>query len=102
MMGGGKDARNVPRVFVIVRTPQVPNLQIRRFRELFGRLRHYRLCKRLQGLQSWRKVASITISDEALMLEFRGGSRAAFEELFARYQGPLFGYFRRRLNGDKR
>jgi RNA polymerase sigma-70 factor (ECF subfamily) len=38
-----------------------------------------------------------TISDEALMLEFRGGSRAAFEELFARYRGPLYGFFRRRL-----
>ncbi len=36
-------------------------------------------------------------SDEALMLEFQRGSRAAFEELFARYQGPLYGFFRRRL-----
>jgi RNA polymerase sigma-70 factor (ECF subfamily) len=36
-------------------------------------------------------------SDEALMLEFRGGSRQAFEELFARYREPLFGFFRRRL-----
>jgi RNA polymerase sigma-70 factor (ECF subfamily) len=42
------------------------------------------------------------ISDEALMLEFQGGSRAAFEQLFARYRGPLYGYFRRRLNGDER
>ena len=42
------------------------------------------------------------ISDEALMLEFQGGSRAAFEQLFARYRGPLYGYFRRRLNGDQR
>ena len=48
-------------------------------------------------------VAEIkTISDEALMLEFQGGSRPAFEELFARYRGPLYGFFRRRLNGDKR
>jgi RNA polymerase sigma-70 factor (ECF subfamily) len=39
-----------------------------------------------------------TISDEALMLEFRDGSRAAFEELFARYRGPLCGFFRRRLH----
>jgi len=39
-------------------------------------------------------------SDEALMLEFQRGSRAAFEELFARYRGPLFGFFRRRLNHD--
>lgn len=42
------------------------------------------------------------ISDEALMLEFQGGSRPAFEELFARYRGPLFGFFQRRLNGDGR
>jgi RNA polymerase sigma-70 factor (ECF subfamily) len=39
-------------------------------------------------------------SDEALMLEFQSGSRAAFEELFARYRGPLFGFFRRRLHDD--
>jgi len=43
-----------------------------------------------------------TISDESLMLEFQGGSRPAFEELFARYRGPLYGFFRRRLNGDQR
>lgn len=36
-------------------------------------------------------------SDEALMLEFQRGSRAAFEELFARYREPLYGFFRRRL-----
>src|SRR6202158_549638 len=42
------------------------------------------------------------ISDEALMLEFQGGSQQAFEELFARYRGPLYGFFRRRLNGDQR
>jgi RNA polymerase sigma factor (sigma-70 family) len=36
-------------------------------------------------------------SDEALMLKFQGGSREAFEELFARYRGPLYGFFRRRL-----
>src|SRR5258708_6369525 len=42
------------------------------------------------------------ISDEALMLEFRGGSHAAFDQLFARYRGPLYGFFRRRLNGDQR
>jgi RNA polymerase sigma-70 factor (ECF subfamily) len=47
-------------------------------------------------------VASTKITDEALMLEFQGGSRAAFEELFARYRSPLYGYFRRRLNGDLR
>jgi len=41
-------------------------------------------------------------SDEALMLEFQGGSRAAFEELFARYHEPLYGFFRRRLNNRER
>src|ERR1700681_2582455 len=42
------------------------------------------------------------ISDEALMLEFQGGSHPAFEQLCARYRGPLYGFFRRRLNGDQR
>ena len=42
------------------------------------------------------------ISDEALMLEFQGGSREAFEELFARYREPLFGFFRRRLESKER
>jgi RNA polymerase sigma-70 factor, ECF subfamily len=42
------------------------------------------------------------ITDEALMLEFRDGSRPAFEELLARYRGPLYGFFRRRLNSEQR
>src|SRR5579859_5504891 len=41
-------------------------------------------------------------SDEALMLEFQGGSRPAFEELFARYRKPLYGFFGRRLNNPTR
>jgi RNA polymerase sigma-70 factor (ECF subfamily) len=41
-------------------------------------------------------------SDEALMLEFQRGSRPAFEELFARYHGPLYGFFRRRLKSQER
>ena len=41
-------------------------------------------------------------SDEALMLEFQGGSRAAFDELFARYRKPLYGFFGRRLNNPER
>jgi len=45
--------------------------------------------------------ASMT-SDEALMLEFQGGSRTAFEELFARYHEPLYGFFQRRLNHSER
>jgi len=42
------------------------------------------------------------VSDEALMLEFRGGSREAFEEIFARYREPLYGFFRRRLDSRDR
>jgi len=41
-------------------------------------------------------------SDEALMLQFQGGSRAAFEELFARYRKSLYGFFARRLNSPER
>ncbi|HEV2297912.1 MAG TPA: sigma-70 family RNA polymerase sigma factor [Candidatus Acidoferrales bacterium] len=41
-------------------------------------------------------------SDEALMLEFQAGSRAAFEGLFARYRKPLYGFFGRRLNNPER
>jgi RNA polymerase sigma-70 factor, ECF subfamily len=41
-------------------------------------------------------------SDEALMQEFQRGSRAAFEELFARYRKPLYGFFGRRLNNSER
>jgi RNA polymerase sigma-70 factor (ECF subfamily) len=32
------------------------------------------------------------------MLDFQHGSREAFEELYARYRGPLYGFFRRRLD----
>jgi RNA polymerase sigma factor (sigma-70 family) len=53
-------------------------------------------------LSAGRVVAPTTISDEALMLAFQAGSREAFEHLYARYRGPLYGYFRRRLNGDQR
>ena len=41
-------------------------------------------------------------SDEALMLRFREGSRAAFEELFERYRNPLYAFFRRRLASKER
>src|SRR5690242_8129988 len=41
-------------------------------------------------------------SDEALMLEFQAGSRAAFEELFARYRKPICGFFGRRLDNAER
>jgi RNA polymerase sigma-70 factor (ECF subfamily) len=36
------------------------------------------------------------------MHEFQGGSRPAFDELFARYREPLYGFFRRRLNSPER
>jgi RNA polymerase sigma-70 factor (ECF subfamily) len=41
-------------------------------------------------------------TDEQLMLAFQRGSREAFAELFARYRGPVFGYFRRRLDHPAR
>jgi RNA polymerase sigma-70 factor (ECF subfamily) len=41
-------------------------------------------------------------SDEQLMLEFQGGSNAAFEEIFNRYRNPVFGFFKRRLNNPGR
>ena len=41
-------------------------------------------------------------SDEQLMLEFKGGSKEAFEELFSRYKNSIYGYFRRRLNHSAR
>jgi len=42
------------------------------------------------------------ISDEVLMLAFQRGSREAFDELYVRYRSPLYGFFRRRLNGEGR
>ena len=36
------------------------------------------------------------------MREFQQGSRAAFEELYARYSAPLYGFFRRRLESPER
>jgi RNA polymerase sigma-70 factor, ECF subfamily len=47
-------------------------------------------------------AGKLMISDEALMLDFQRGSREAFEELFARYRGPLHGFFRRRLESNER
>jgi RNA polymerase sigma-70 factor (ECF subfamily) len=41
-------------------------------------------------------------SDEQLMLEYRGGSPQAFEQLFERYRNPIYGFFRRRLNNASR
>jgi RNA polymerase sigma-70 factor (ECF subfamily) len=42
------------------------------------------------------------VSDEALMLAFQNGSREAFEEIFARYRGPMYGFFARRVEGAER
>lgn len=42
------------------------------------------------------------LSDEALMLAFQNGSREAFEEIFARYRGPIRGFFARRLSSPER
>lgn len=36
------------------------------------------------------------LTDEQLMLDFQGGSKEAFTELFARYREPIYGFFRRR------
>ena len=41
-------------------------------------------------------------SDEQLMLEFQKGKVEAFEELFRRYLGPVYGFFRRSLNNLSR
>ncbi len=73
----------------------------------FRRLATLQLCKETAEAAGREKCGAgitemRTISDEALMLEFQGGSHPAFEELFARYRGPLYGFFRRRLNGDQR
>jgi RNA polymerase sigma-70 factor (ECF subfamily) len=36
------------------------------------------------------------MSDEELMLAFQAGDRGAFDELFDRYRGPIWAFFRRR------
>ncbi|MEZ5318045.1 MAG: sigma-70 family RNA polymerase sigma factor [Vicinamibacterales bacterium] len=36
-------------------------------------------------------------SDQELMLAYRAGDRAAFDELFARYRDPVWRFFRRRV-----
>jgi RNA polymerase sigma-70 factor, ECF subfamily len=51
----------------------------------------------LVALQEVDGTGKAMISDEALMLEFQRGSRAAFEEIFARHRDALHGFFRRRL-----
>ena len=47
-------------------------------------------------------AAATMTSDEILMLAFQQGSREAFDELYSRYKGPLYGFFRRRLDSELR
>jgi RNA polymerase sigma-70 factor, ECF subfamily len=42
------------------------------------------------------------VTDEALMLDVRRGSRAAFEVLFDRYRDPVWRFFRRRVDDSAR
>ena len=60
--------------------------------ELFEGPRHYPVSNTNEPM----------VTDEALMLEFQRGSRAAFDELFARHRQALYGYFRRRLDRRER
>ena len=41
-------------------------------------------------------------TDENLILEFQRGSEEAFDELFARYREPIYGFFQRRLPDRQR
>src|ERR1039458_6942827 len=68
----------------------------------FQRLATLQLMKETSGTAGGEECGPAMISDETLMLDFQYGSRQAFEELFARYRGPLYGFLRRRLNGDQR
>jgi RNA polymerase sigma-70 factor (ECF subfamily) len=45
-------------------------------------------------------VANEDLSDEQLMLMFRYGNRAAFELLFEKYRGPVYGFARRMLGNS--
>src|SRR5262245_38377117 len=42
------------------------------------------------------------VSDEELMLAFRGGSESAFDALFERYREPIWRFFRRRVTDAAR
>jgi RNA polymerase sigma-70 factor, ECF subfamily len=42
------------------------------------------------------------VTDEQLMLDVRQGSREAFVELFERYRGPIWRFFRRRVADEAR
>jgi len=47
------------------------------------------------------KAQHKTMTDEALMLAISNGDKRAFDELYARYSGPLLGYFMRMLWRDR-
>jgi len=48
-------------------------------------------------------AASLAVmTDERLMLMFRTGDAEAFAELFRRYNDPIYGFFRRRLENQSR
>lgn len=47
-------------------------------------------------------TALAAMTDERLMLAFRTGNCDAFSELFRRYSGPVYGFFRRRLESSSR
>jgi RNA polymerase sigma-70 factor (ECF subfamily) len=54
---------------------------------------------RSDSLQQGTMQAS---DDEQLMLDVQQGSREAFETLFDRYRGPVWGFFRRRMDDADR
>ena len=56
--------------------------------------------KLFRGVQA--EAPATMTTDESLMLEFKRGSRDAFDELYARYCGPLYGFFRRRVENHGR
>lgn len=41
------------------------------------------------------------LTDETLLQRWLGGAVAAFDVLYARYEGPLFGFIVRQLEGDR-
>jgi len=59
-------------------------------------------CPASGAMDGNRVTNELMSSDESLMLEFQRGSREAFDELFARYREPLYGFFRRRLDNRER
>ena len=48
------------------------------------------------------RATGTVVTDERLMLDVRAGSREAFETLFERYRGPVWRFFRRRVEASAR